>query len=263
MDHIYQNPNNVVKMRSYILYMTPSIAYNEIETIKHLLAGIKIKHQLSYDVIDGSQMNTREKEDLAETIRRISNKRRIRVRSSGGGILPISRSGFVNFGNILILLILENGKPIDVYPHAAGAKKQRFEVMQYLNSVLKVDNLDELRTEEVLSEQDISKIISNFPALLEEDLEFIDTEVAVKWAQIDVVFKDQAEKHVLVEIELKVTDAAIGQVLKFLEPYSQRFKVSPEFIRRALVCVDISDNHVEICKAEGIEVYKFGVTKLA
>ena len=135
-------------------------------------------------------------------------------------------------------------------------------MVHYLNAVLKVDHLDALRTEEVLSEQDIAKMISNFPALIEDGLEFVDTEVAVKWAQIDVVFKDKAGKHILVEIELKVTDAAIGQVLKFLEPYSQRFDVPPENIHRALVCVDISENHVNICKAEGIEVYKFGVTKL-
>jgi len=252
-------------MHSYILYMTPAIAskVKEIEQIENLLEGIRIKHKVSYKIVDGSQLNSKDKEELAETIRRISNKKKIRVVSSGGGILPISRSKAVNFGNIPILLLLEDEKSINVYPHEAGAKGQRFEVLQHLKAVLKADHLDELRAEAVLSEQDISKIISNFPALIEEGLEFLDTEVAVKGAQIDVVFKDRTAKHVLVEIELKVTDAAIGQVIKFLAPYSQRFGVSPENIRRALVCVDISENHVNICKTEGIEVYKFTLRKLA
>ena len=251
------------EVRSYILYVTPAIVSREVEQITNLLEGIRIKHTVSYKIVDGSQLSSEEKDELAATLRRISNKKRIRVRSSGGGILPISRSGAVNFGNIPILLVLEDERPIDVYPHEAGAKGQKFDVLQHLNAILKVRHLDELRAEEVLSEQDISKMISFFPTLLEEGLEFVDTEVAVRGAQIDVVFKDKADKHVLVEIELKVTDAAIGQVIKFLEPYSQRFGISPENIRRVLVCVDISENLVNTCKAEGIEVYKFAVRKLA
>ncbi len=159
--------------------------------------------------------------------------------------------------------MIEDEKPVNVYPHEAGAKGQRFEILQHLDKLLKADHLDEIRTEEILSEQDISKLISNYPALIEEGLEFVDTEVAVKGAQIDVVFKDRTNKHVLVEIELKVTDAAIGQVIKFLDPYSQQFRIPPKNIRRALVCVDISENHINTCKAEGIEVYKFTVLKIA
>ncbi|MFX0205240.1 MAG: endonuclease NucS domain-containing protein [Candidatus Hodarchaeota archaeon] len=250
-------------MRNYILYVTPEISSKKIKQIENLLEGIRIKHNISYKIIDGSRLNQEEMEELAEIIRRISNKKKIRVRSSGGGILPISRSGAVNLGNILILLVLENEKPIDVYPHEAGAKGQRFKVLQHLNELLKADNLNELRAEAVLSEQDISKMISNYPVLIEEGLEFLDTEVAVKGAQIDVVFKDRTNKHVLVEIELKVTDAAIGQVIKFLDPYSQQFGISPRNLRRTLVCIDISENYINTCKAEGIEVYKFTVLKLA
>lgn len=251
------------KVRSYILYVKPAVSSKEIKQIENLLEGIRIKHKIFYKIVDGSRLNQEEMEELAETIRRISNKKKIRVRSGGGGILPISRSGAVNLGNIPILFVLEDEKPINVYPHEAGAKGQRFEVLQHLNMLLKADHLDELRAEEVLSELDISKMISNYPALIEEGLEFLDTEVAVKGAQIDVVFKDRTNKHVLVEIELKVTDAAIGQVIKFLDPYSQQFGISPKNIRRALVCIDISENRINTCKAEGIEVYKFTVLKLA
>ncbi|MFQ6123502.1 MAG: endonuclease NucS domain-containing protein [Candidatus Heimdallarchaeota archaeon] len=249
-------------MRSYILYVKPTISTKEIKQIENLLEGIRTKHKISYKIIDGSRLNREEIEELTETIRRISRKKRIRVRSGGGGILPISRSGAVNLGNIPILLVLEDERPMHVYPHEAGVKGQRFEVLQHLNTLLKADHLDELRAEEVLSEQDISKMISNYPALIEEELEFLDTEVAVKGAQIDMVFKDKTSKHVLIEIELKVTDAAIGQVIKFLNPYSQKFRISPKNIRRALVCVDISENHINTCKTEGIEVYKFTVLKL-
>ncbi|MFQ5819823.1 MAG: endonuclease NucS domain-containing protein [Candidatus Heimdallarchaeota archaeon] len=250
-------------MRNYILYVTPTISSKEIKQIENLLEGIRIKHKISYKIVDGSCLNQEEKEDIAETIRRISNKEKIRVRSGGGGILPISRSGAVNLGNIPILLVLENEKPIYVFPHEAGAKGQRFEVIQHLDALLKADHLDELRVGKGLSEQDISKMISDYPALIEKGLEFLDTEVAVKGAQIDAVFKDRTNKHVLVEIERKVTDAAIGQVIKFLDPYSQQFGISPKNIRRALVCIDISENRINTCKAEGIEVYKFTVLKLA
>lgn len=251
------------KVRSYILYVKPAVSSKEIKQIENLLEGIRIKHKIFYKIVDGSRLNQEEMEELAETIRRISNKKKIRVRSGGGGILPISRSGAVNLGNIPILFVLEDERPVNVYPHEAGAKGQRFEVLQHLNKLLKADNLDEFRAEEVLSEQDISKMISNYPVLIEEGLEFLDTEVAVKGAQIDVVFKDRTNKHVLVEIELKVTDAAIGQVIKFLDPYSQQFGISPRNIRRALVCIDISENRINTCKVEGIEVYKFTVLKLA
>jgi len=248
-------------VHSYILYISPELPSTEIDTIKDLLEKIRTKHNISYEIVDGSQLNPDEKEALADSLRRISNKKQIRIRSSGGGALPISRSGAVNFGNIPILLRLDDERSVDVYPHEAGAKGQRFEVLKHLTMVLTIDHIADLQVETALSEQDISKIISNFPTLIEDGLEFMEIEVPIKGAQIDAVFKDKTGKHLLVEIELKVTDGAIGQVLKFLGPYSQKFGVFPQEIRRALVCVDISENQINTCKVEGIEVYKFTIQK--
>ena len=79
----------------------------------------------------------------------------------------------------------------------------------------------------------------------------------IKGGVIDMVFIDSKDNHMLIEIEIKGTDDAIGQVSRFPIPYAKKFNISPEKIRKAIVCIDISESRIIACRENNIEVYQF------
>jgi hypothetical protein len=76
-----------------------------------------------------------------------------------------------------------------------------------------------------------------------------------------MIFIDKQGNHMLVEIEIKGTDAAIGQVSRFPIPYSEKFDIPYERIRKALICFEISESRIVACRENNIEVYQFGIKR--
>jgi RecB family endonuclease NucS len=155
---------------------------------------------------------------------------------------------------------MEHGRPWNIFPNEKGGKGQRYEISYYLERLLELDQIEEFE-QQALSEDDICRILSNFPSLIEDDLKYKSREVEVEGGVIDMVFIDIEGNHMLVEIEIKATDAAIGQVSRFPIPYSEKYKIPREKIRKSIVCIEISDSRIVACKENDIEVYQFGIKK--
>ncbi len=245
-------------MFKYILFKTPQSPEEEIESIRRMLEEVSRKHAIDHEVVDISNMTGEEKEHLLESIRIISRKSGKSVVSRGKGALPISRSGKV--GNIGILLQLEDGKPKDVFPHVKNGK--RIDCIMHLKGLKQVENINDLKENESISEQDISRMITTLPELIEDGLIFLETEVETDGGRIDAVFRDRDGNWLLVEIELKANDNAIAQVQRFRIRYSEKLNVPIDRVRLGIICTGIGESRLKACKGAGIEVYKLNLVKL-
>ncbi len=242
-------------MYKYILYRSRG---NGVKEIEDMLYAVRDRYNIPFEIIEIETLSEDEKRSLLESIREISRKNGFRVVSGGSGPLPISGSKKLSATGIL--LEFKNGRPYSVYPHEKNRK--RIECTHRLNSLLQVDNISELKDEDSISEDDISRIITSFPRLIEDGLVFGDTEVEVNGGRIDAVFIDREGRHLLVEIELEAKDNAIGQVSRFKKPYSGKMSLPETMIRLAIVCAKIGRSRLEACKSADIEVYKICLEKL-
>ncbi|MBC7085295.1 MAG: DUF91 domain-containing protein [Methanomethylovorans sp.] len=243
-------------MISYMLYKNSESKDDNLEYFNDLLEAIKKKHGIKYKSLCISTLNDDDKQKLIEDIRIVSRKNGIGVVSKGSGALPISRQK--KLGKISILLQLENGHIINVYPHVKN--KKRIDIISHLQNVLKANNINEIIDHQSISEKDIIRIISTFPELIEEGLQFMDTEVETEGGRIDVVFKSKKDEYLLVEIEIEAKDNAIGQVQRFIT-YSKKYNIPQEKIRLGIVCAKISQSRLNACIGAGIEVYVLALDK--
>ena len=246
-------------MIEHVLYVS-SESYEGFKRIKTLLEKVKEKHQIEYKIFTSKQLDEDSREDLLIQIRTASQRAKIRVTSKGGGILPISRSKKLNIDQIPILIRTEERKISQVFPHEEGPKGSRTEIIRYLEQLLDADTFQGFE-KHVISENDLWKLASNFPSKIEEGLKYHSREVEVEGGIIDMVFVDSKDNHMLVEIEIKGTDAAIGQVSRFPIPYAKKFNISHEKIRKAIICIEISESIIIACRENNIEVYQFGIER--
>ncbi len=245
-------------MITYRLYTTTETEDKDAGSYHTLLDAIREKHGIRYDSVDIGTLNDADKEKLVEDIRIVSRKKGIGVVSKGSGALIISRKK--KLGKIYVLLKLEDEQIKNVYPHEVN--KKRIDIISHLNRALKASSMNEITDHSSISEQDISRMISTFPELIEEGMEFIDTEVEIEGGRIDAVFKSKTDEHLLVEIEIEARDNAIGQVQRFVT-YSTKHKIPREKVRLGIVCVRIAESRLNACIGAGIEVYVLSLEKKA
>ncbi len=247
-------------MYEYKLYKTTESNGQEIESFINLLDEIKTKYpeRVDYEVVNLETLDDEQKEALIEEFRLISRKNAIGVVSKGKGPLPISRNKKI--GNMGILFQFEDGKPKRIYPHEKN--KKRVDIKSHLSALIKSDDISDILDQEAISEQDISRMITTFPELIEDGLELIETEYEVENGRIDVVFKNKNDEHLLIEIEIKVGDNAIGQVQRFAT-YSEKNEIPRDKIRLGFVCAKIPESILKACKDANIEVYTLNLKKRA
>ncbi|MDW7732361.1 MAG: endonuclease NucS [Methanolobus sp.] len=242
----------------YKLYISAESDEKDIGNYTALLESLKKKHLINYEIVDLEVLTDNEREELVESIRLISRKNGIGVVSKGSGALPISRNKKI--GKHGILLQIEDERPRNVYPHEVN--KKRIDIASHLENMIKADDVSHVTDQEHISEQDISRMISTFPELIEKDLIFLDTEVETSGGRIDAVFKSKDEKHLLIEIEIEARDNAIGQVQRFIT-YSEEYGIPRDRIRLGIVCAKISESRLNACIGAGVEVYTLSLEKKA
>lgn len=220
------------------------------------LKKIEKKHsseKIKYEIIYVEDLTENEKENILESIRVISRKEAIGVVSkANSGPLPISRRKKMGREGVL-LVYDENDELKMVYPHTDLQKRN--DIIDALESAFDSDDLAEIKTSESLKEDDISRMISSFPEIIEDGLEFFKNEVEIEGGRIDSVFKTKDGKWLLVEIEIYAKSNAIEQILKFEKGFSESFRVKTESIRLALVCAKIKESTKRAAETSKVEVY--------
>ena len=247
-------------MYKLVLYFDGNAEYSSKDgSIINALKEIKKKWKLDYEVINSSDLSEDDCQKLKSEIRSIPPQVRGKIVSSGNHILPLSRQKNLNFTNTRILLFYRYDLPINVFPHLLGMAHNTIEDL--LNKILKYGPKDYADAKGLL-ENPIQKILSEFPSILEPDLQFVDLNVLLENGEIDILCKDGKENFVVIEIETIAKDIAFSQVCRLATEFSKTNDIDMDKIRMAIVCIDFSQNIIKACKAAGVELYKVKIERI-
>ncbi|WP_455276280.1 endonuclease NucS domain-containing protein [[Eubacterium] cellulosolvens] len=247
-------------MYRLVLYFDNNAEYSsKDDPIVESLKKIKKKWNIDYDVVNSSSLSEDECQKLKTEIRSIPPQVRGKIVSSGNHILPLSRQKNLNLTNTRILLFYRYDLPINVFPHLLGMTYNTIE--DHLSKILKYGPRDYADAKGLL-ENPIQKILSEFPSILEPNLQFIDLNVLLENGEIDILCKDDKENFVVIEIETIARDIAFSQICRLASEFSKTKDISMDKIRMAIVCIDFSQNIIKACKAAGVELYKLKIERI-
>lgn len=248
-------------MYRFLLYHNKDAAYtSKIRVLTGLLERINSKWGVNYRLVEAEALSSSQVEQLKEDIRNTMPQLRGRVVSSGGNVLPLSKSKNPNLTNTPILLLYHDERPINVFPHLLGTAY--FDIDGALESIVKNGPRAHLVVMGLL-ENPIQKILADDPSTLENGMRFIEADVEVESGVVDILLQDVEDKFVVVEIETNAKEAAVAQVCRLAAGYCSTNKVSPDGIRKVIVCQQYDGNVVKSCEGANVELYKVDMRRVA
>ena len=222
------------------------------------LNKIKEKWDLNCKKIKSSELDDVMAQRVKSEIRTILPQIRGKIVSSRNYVLPLSGSKNLNLVNTPILLLYRDNMPLNVFPHLLGVAYQSID--GFLDRILKYGPTDYVSTKGIL-EDPLQKILSEFPSIVEEGMRFIDLNVKLENGEIDLLFKDEAGKYVIVELETFAKDISLTQVCRLASEFLKKHPRLKE-IRKMIVCLDFSKNILGACKDTGVELYRVNMEKM-
>ena len=247
-------------MYRFLLYHDENAAYaSEIRALTDLLEKINSKWGVDYRLVEVENLSSSQVERLKEEIRNTMPQLRGKIVSSRGNVLPLSKSKNPNLTNTPILLLYHNERPINVFPHLLGTAY--FDIESALESIAKNGPRAHLAARGLL-ENPIQKILADDSPTLEDGMKFIDVDVEVESGVIDVLLQDAENKFVVVEIETRAREAAVAQVCRLAASYCSTNKVSPDDVRKVIVCQQYDGNVVKACEGANVELYTVGIRRV-
>ncbi|SRR6266540_3480853 len=236
-----------------ILYHKIDASYSStLPELLQLLESLKVKHGIELRVISADQLTAESVRELKKSLRDLPPQKRGEIVTSRGNMLPLSAGKNLNLSNTPILLVEKDGIPIDVFPKRTEDhyRDLREGLRQMLGPGI------ELNQGSPSAEEDArSRFVSNVSAL-EPGLELTGEEVHVEAGNIDLLLRDKTNRFLVVEIEREARDATIGQVLRLSASLAERENISPDSIRKVIICARIN-SHVELAaRSIKIEIHK-------
>ncbi len=247
-------------MYRFLLYHDKDAAYaSEIRTLTDLLEKINSKWGVDYRLVEVENLSSSQVERLKAEIRNTMPQLRGKIVSSRGNVLPLSKSKNPNLTNTPILLLYHNESPINVFPHLLGTTY--FDIESALESIAKNGPRAHLAARGLL-ENPIQKILADDSPTLEDGMKFTDVDVEVESGVIDILLQDAENKFVVVEIETRTREAAVAQVCRLAASYCSTNKVSPDDVRKVIVCQQYDENVVKACEGANVELYKVDMRRV-
>jgi len=239
------------------LYYSPDESPSEeVNYIIELLEKLKQTKKIKFEII--TKLSEDENRKLKGRISAAAGPGKFKIVSGGGAALAISKSKKLNFKQGPILVILFKDEIIRVCPYGEqGVKGSRISPADYLTEILNsssdvYSDLDE----KSFTEQNLRNLIIMKPSLLGEELEYLDVEVILDSAVIDLVLIDKDENHLLLEIKLDAKDKTIGQITRYnINDYSKRKGISPQKIRKGIVTLSYTGQIAKACIENMIELF--------
>jgi hypothetical protein len=236
----------------FLYYDVKSGYSDKIPELVSLLHLLSTQRGAEFEVIPHDKMTGESESNLKKAIYelQIHPQGRGQIVTSRGNMLPFSKGKNLNLANTPILLVEENGKPIDVLPKRvqghftsveAGLLEMLENSVQFGKAVFSAENLA------------ISRIMKD-PRVIEDGLEIIGQEVDIPAGKIDLLAKDQNQRFLVVEFEREATDASLGQIIRLGASFAKLEKVPPNVVRKMIVCGRAYDHHKEAAESVGIEV---------
>ena len=114
-----------------------------------------------------------------------------------------------------------------------------------------------------LLEGPVLKILVDFPEVIEPGMTFVDSEVDVSIGVIDLLLRDDTGGDVVVEVELRAGDLALGQVSRLAAGLAQFRGTSANPLRKVIVCLDHTKNLEAACRGSNVELYRIAANRVA
>jgi len=225
--------------------------------IRQRVREIAVRWKTDFEEFDVDVLAAEHVRRLIDDIRSIRPQMRGRVVSSGGKVLPLSGSKLLNVANTPIVVLRENGSAIDVFPHLLGTAY--FDVDSSLDRILNLGPREYVQDRGLL-ESPIVKVLADNPTLLEKGMKFIGSGVEVPAGLVDVLLQDREGVDVVVEVETKARDNAVGQVLRLARSHAEQ--MGKKHVRKMIVCHDFDVGLPLACKEAGIELFRLSFLKV-
>ncbi len=236
----------------FLLFDIKSRYSDEIPELVQLLHSLRTQHGTEFEEISRDKATPESEREFKDAIYQLQlpPQGRGEIVTSRGNMLPLSKGKNLNLANTPILLIEENGKPVDVLPkriqgHFTSVKAGLLEMLenglQIGKAAPSAENLA------------ITRVIKD-PRIIEDGLEIIGQEIDVPAGKIDLLAKDQNQRFLLIEFEREATDGCVGQIIRLSASFAKRNKLSHEAVRKMVVCGRAFDHHREGAESVDIEV---------
>jgi len=247
-------------MYKFALYYEKDAIYSEkILKIGASLEEIKRKWKVEYRLIETDSLSSLEIDQLKNDIRSILPQIRGKIVSSRNRVLPLSKTKNPNLTNTPILLLFQEDRPINVFPHLLGTTY--FDIETSLENIAK-DGPKAHLTVKGLLEQPIQKILADDPEILEKGIKFLGANVETESGEIDLLLQDSENKIAVVEIETRASEPAVAQVSRLAVGYSLKAKISQNKIRKIIVCEQFDENTVNACQGANVGLYKVDIRRI-
>jgi hypothetical protein len=242
------------------LYYDEKSEYNpSAEEILPRFLALGEKEGVKLVKIRRAELDQQEEKRVLAKIREIKPQLKGKVRASRGGALPISGSGKLNLSNTPVILVSRDKEQVYVFPCRMGEKE--YDVS--LGIAFLSENLPATPSLKSETEEGVSVRLEKEPALLEEGLEREGSEVETSTGKADLLFRDAAGKHLVVEVERDAGDSAVGQILRLSAGFERKMGLAGGSVRMGIVCLRINENVLAAAKRAGIEVWHFDQRKQA
>jgi len=233
-------------------------------SLKEILTEIQsIKSDsILVSLTERTSLNAAQEEKIIGLIRSIRPQARGSIVASGGKPLPISGSKKLNLQNTPVLILNEiishEKKPRYVFPCRVGEKYYSvLEGISFLRQRLAQaysPNLGELPGQ---MEEELAIRLRQEPYALETGLTLVSSESFTPTGKTDLIFSDSKSKYLVIEVERKATDSAVGQILRLTAGFEKGHGLSQGVVRCGIVCLRIHDNVLEAARRAGIEVWRY------
>jgi len=238
----------------FTLYYEKDAVYSKkIPKTEMLLEKIKRKWNVKYLLLEAHSLSPLQIDQLKNDIRSILPQMRGKIVSSRSRVLPLSKTKNPNLTNTSILLLFHNDRPVNVFPHLLGTTY--FDIETSLENIVENGPKAYLAVKGLL-EEPIQKILADDPEILEKGMKFLGVDVGTESGVIDLLLQDSENRIAVVEIETRASEPAVGQVSRLAVGYSLKAKISPNKIRKLVVCEEFDESTVNACQGANVELYK-------
>lgn len=239
-----------------LYYSLEESPVDEVEKVLGLLEKVQQTKKIKFNIITNLAENDYNK--LKREISAAAGPGRFKIVSGGGAALAISKSKKLNFKQGPILVILYKDEIIRVCPYGEqGVKGSRISSFDFLTEIMnsETDLFSDL-DEKSFTEQNLRNLIIRKPSLLGEELEYLEIEVSLDSAIVDLVLIDKNKNHLLLEIKLDAKDRTIGQVSRYnIDDYAKKKSLDPKNVRKGIVTLSYTGQIAKACKENKIELF--------
>jgi len=240
------------------LYFKPSARYeSDLDGIRELVRRVEKKWNIPCHEFDIGVFSADEQTGLADDIRSIPPQVRGRIVSSRGKTLPLSGSKLLNLENTPIVLLRENERAVDVFPHLLGTTY--FGIVTAVEKMLALGPIEYFRSRGLL-EDPIVKILADAPELIEKGMSFVGSNVELTDGSVDLILRDCEGTDVVIEVETRASDQAVGQVLRLANSYASQTGRSR--VRKGIVCILFDAGILSACKEAEVELFRLSFERV-